>query len=123
MAGNDQDDVATEPAEASRALEIQLANIDRVPVAYANIAHVGGDALDLHLMFSRVVQPVITTQADRDRWSEATAIDAEVVARVLLPHRVAREVARLIVDTIAQIDERSATRGDAEGEEGDPDGD
>ena len=72
-------------------VEIRLANLDEVKPDYVNLVHVTIEPISFQLVFSRVMQPVVTTQEDRDRWQSAKTVDATVVARLIMDPVVAEQ--------------------------------
>lgn len=79
-----------------REVQTRLANFETVVPQYANLVHVNTDQLTIQIVFSRFLQPVVTTEEDRERWRTAGALEAEVVARVLLPPEVVDQAVQLL---------------------------
>lgn len=79
-----------------REVQTRLANIDEVSPQYANLVHVNTDRLMFQVVFSRFLQPVVSTEADRERLQAADTLDAEVVARLLLSPEVVDQTIQLL---------------------------
>lgn len=79
-----------------RQVQPRLVNIDDVTPQYANLVHVNTDELMFQVVFSRFLQPVVTTEEDRERLRTTDTLEAEVVARLLLPPEVVDQTIQLL---------------------------
>ncbi len=79
-----------------REVHTRLANMDGVAPQYANVVHVNTDQLMFQVVFSRFLQPVVTTDEDRERLRTTNTVDAEVVARLLLAPEVVDQTIQLL---------------------------
>lgn len=79
-----------------RAVQTRLANVAEVPAEYANTVHVNADRHLIQVVFSRFLQPMITTDEERDYYLGAETVDATVVARLLLPPEVVDQTVQLL---------------------------
>lgn len=120
----DEDELDETGGRRAVKTEVRLANLDDVPVEFANLFHVNFDPLVFQLVVSRAIQPMLTTEVERQRWSQAEAFDAEVLGRYILPPEVVEELIRLLRASLAGYFERYGIEVEADGgqEEGD-DGD
>ena len=101
-----------------RFAEIRLANLEDIDLEYANLVHATIEPLALQIVFSRLVQPVATTQAEREQWEAATTVDATVVARILMPPSVVEQTIALLQQQMERHRQQFAAtpQGSTEGE-------
>ncbi len=97
-----QESGKSNPESQTLEVDLNLKGLDACPLFYANVLHLNHDANAFQLIFSQVLPPVITDDADRVRVT-ATGIDANVLARVVLPPRVAMQLSELLSDQLERF--------------------
>ena len=92
--------------ESPRPLAIRIGGITELPASYANLVHVNFDNDVLHVLFSQLTQPVITSPQDAQDLEATGYVEARCVARLILTPKMIEETLRILDASLSQFHER-----------------